>query len=762
MEAEKLSETPATCCSLKPCKHCGKPAAKGQDYCCNGCEAAGKVLQQGGKFSAFAQDAENGEHQLTLAVDGIHCASCIQLIENALQEEEAVTSARVNMSTKRLQFSWNGDAVLGDALAEKVEKLGYKLTAFDVSQSAQDEQDEQKFLLRCIAVAGFAMGNIMLLSVTLWSSNLELMGMATRDLMHWVSALIALPAIIYAGQPFYASAWRVLKQGHTNMDVPISLAVLLASGMSLWETFRHGEHAYFDSATMLLFFLLIGRYLDARARGKARESAQGLLAMLQGTATVIEGNKQRVIPIKELRAGMQCRVAVGEKIPADSVVISGESELDTSLITGETVPRAITAGDRIFAGTLNLSAPLVVEVAKASEDSLLSDIVKLMEQAEQGQAKYVRLADKAARLYTPVVHTLGLLSFLGWWLGMGIDWQDALMIAVTVLIITCPCALGLAVPVVQVLASGKLMQRGILLKSGDALEKLSSIDHIVFDKTGTLTLGRPELQSPHDNLQLAASLAAHSHHPYSKAISAAYEGELLTLEGVEEVAGKGVQGFYQGKNLRLGKAEWCDAPQQADSSQPQIWLAQEGDAPVAYRFTDPLREDATANTQQLATEGLVLELLSGDREATVKQVAGQLSIDHWQAGLTPVEKTKVIKQHLADGHQLLMVGDGLNDAPSLAAASVSISPASAMDITQNTADIVFQGDRLSPVLSAWHTAKRATRLVKQNFALAVIYNLIAIPLAVLGYVTPLIAAIAMSGSSLLVIGNSFRLYEREK
>jgi Cu2+-exporting ATPase len=774
---------------MSQCQHCDQPCAEGDSYCCHGCEAAATLLEENGPFSAFAKKGEAGEHQLTLSVEGIHCASCIQLIENALLSEDAVTAARVNMSTKRLSFSWNGSAALADRLSHKVEKLGYSVKPFQ-PKSVRAVNAEEKFLLRCMAVAGFAMGNIMLLSVTLWSSSAEVMGFATRELMHWVSALIAFPAIAYAGRPFFRSAFSVLRNAHTNMDVPISLAVCLASFMSLWEVMRGGEHIYFDSAIMLLFFLLIGRYLDIRAKGKARESAEGLLAMLEGSATVLEGEKTRSLPISELRAGMIVLVAMGEKVPADSIIQKGESALDTSLITGETVPRDVTPGDAIFAGTINLNAPLTIEVSKASEESLLSDIVKLMEQAEQGQARYVRLADRAAKLYTPVVHSLGLLTFLGWWLLMSIAWQQALMIAVTVLIITCPCALGLAVPVVQVLASGKLMRKGILLKSGDALEKLAGITQIIFDKTGTLTLGKPllhlshgersesaqrdtgegnEQESTHPHpkseistspsgrgLKIAASLAAHSRHPYSKAISTAYEGPLINFETVEEIPGEGVQAFHQGKNYRLGKIE-CRPKDTQQTSQPQIWLAVDGETPVAFTFEDALRADASEVLERLKASGLSLTLLSGDRAETVSQVAEQTNIKDWQAALSPVDKAKIIQTRQAEGEAILMVGDGLNDAPALASATVSISPASAMDITQNTADIVFQGDLLNPVYTAWQVAKRANLLVKQNFMLAVLYNLFAIPLAVMGYVTPLVAALAMSASSLLVIANSFRL-----
>lgn len=785
MESAKLSEARAANHRVTHCKHCDAPTSNGVEFCCSGCEAAyGLTKSSGcstpntkpccpsktpdGPYAAFAEAQNDNDHeddgthyQLTLSVKGIHCASCIQLIENALSAEADVTHARVNMSTNRLSIAWNGPIERANALAEKVNQLGYPVTPFDAKAGKAITHSEERSLIRAIAIAGFAMGNLMLLSVGLWSSSSETMGIATRELFHWISAIIALPAILFAGQPFFHSALGVLKHGRTNMDVPISLAVILASAMSLFETIRQGEHVYFDSAVMLLFFLLIGRYLDARARGKAKESAQELLSLLSSTATVIgDDGRHTTLPLRELREGMVILVAMGETIPADGIVSRGESELDMSLITGETIPNAVRPGDAVLAGTLNLSAPIHITLSKASDDSLLSDIVKLMEQAEQGQAHYVRLADRAARLYTPVVHTMGALTFLGWWLGMGIEWQPALLIAITVLIITCPCALGLAVPVVQVLASGRLMKRGILLKSGDALERLATIDTAVFDKTGTLTLGKPTLENGQydtHTLQLAASIAAHSKHPLSRAISAAYDGELLTTSEIQEHPGKGLEAVMDGKTVRLGSRTWCgdaDAPHHAAL---ELWLACEGEPPLCFTFSDPLRDDAKRVIAALQQEGIQTLLLSGDREQAVTSMAEHVGIQDYHAAMTPIEKTQKLETLKAKGHRVLMVGDGLNDAPSLAAADISISPSSALDIAQNTADIVFQGEELGAILTVWQTAKQSTMLVKENFALAVVYNIIAIPLAVLGYVTPLVAAIAMSGSSLLVIGNSFRL-----
>ncbi|MFW0777890.1 MAG: heavy metal translocating P-type ATPase [Rickettsiales bacterium] len=717
-------------------------------------------------YGALAKLEADGHYHLTFHIKGVHCGSCIQLIENALSKQPDIIHARVNMSTERLEMVWDGNAERADALAEMVTTLGYQLTPFDQTTEKTPALSQEKFLLRCIAVAGFAAGNLMMISIGLWSTDGQTMGMATRELFHWVSALITLPTIMYAGQPFFRSAFTVLKQGHTNMDVPISLAVILACAMSLLETISHGEHVYFDSAAMLLFFLLIGRYLDVRAKGKARQSAQNLLSLLHSTATIIVDGKQVVIPLRDVREGMVALVAVGDNIPADGVVKDGTSELDMSLITGETMPEQVASGDHVFAGTTNLSAPLYITIAKASDESLLSDIVKLMEKAEQGRAHYVRLAEKAARLYTPVVHTLGLITFLGWWMGMGMTWQPSLLIAITVLIITCPCALGLAVPVVQVLASTRLMNKGILLKSGDALEKLAAIDTVIFDKTGTLTLGKPQLLSgdkiANKDMQLAASLARHSKHPLSQSLAQSFTGAHVAIDDVQEIPGKGLQGRYEGKTIRLGSRAWCGNANATQQKMLELWLAIEGEEPVSFTFSDQLREDASDVVGALQRAGLRTLLLSGDRNVVVEDAAAEVGITEYRSQLSPTEKCDIVAQLKEQGATILMVGDGLNDAPSLASADVSMSPSTAIDIAQNTADIVFQGKQLLPVLFGWETAQRAGSLVKQNFALAVMYNIIAIPLAVMGYVTPMIAAIAMSGSSLIVIANSFRLGQIHK
>lgn len=712
-------------------------------------------------YDSLVRSATDGELLLEVTVGGVHCAGCIQKIESSLLGRPDVQSARVNFSTRRLVMRWIGDRGYANELVALVKRLGYDVRPFD-ARLDKEESEEEKFLLLCVGVSGFAMGNIMLLSAGLWTTDIETMGMATRDFLHWISALIAVPAVMFSGRPFFRSAYKALSHGHTNMDVPISVGVFLACAMSIFETIRHAEHVYFDSAVMLLFFLLIGRYLDFKARRSARSAATDLLSTLSGFAQVEEDGQIRTVPIRDLAEDMRVLVSAGEKFPVDGLVERGVAEVDTSLVTGETLPRTVEIGDEVYAGTINLSAPVAIRVSRAAEDSLLADIVRLMEKAEQGQAAYVRLADRVAKMYTPVVHILALLAFSLWWGIIGVAWQKALMIAVTVLIITCPCALGLAVPVVQVLATGRLMKLRALVKSGDALERLAKADTILFDKTGTLTYGRPELVSQghsSEDLQLAASLAAHSRHPLSRALAEAYEGPVLPLAYVQEVPGKGLVGAYEGRSVRIGSRRWCGIEGGALAAGPELWLAAEGQASVLFAFSDILRSDAQETVRGLIADGLQVYMLSGDRADVAFEIGRRAGIPEANifAEKTPPEKYGILEGLKRKGHTVLMVGDGLNDAPVLAGADVSIAPGTAVDMAQSAADIVFMGEKLAPVRDVRSVAVFAQKLVRENFILAMVYNLIAVPLGFAGLVTPMVAAIAMSGSSLVVIANSFRL-----
>jgi len=724
--------------------------------------AAAPVVSGQTDFTSFVEKGEEGGNTLNLAVEGMKCAGCAFSIEKKLNANENVY-ARVNVTGRRLELTWEGDAARGNALVEQAEKMGFRFSP--VARVNENDAAREKFLLKCIAVSGFASGNIMIFSLALWFSTREEMGGSTRDLMHWFSAVIALPAVIYAGIPFYQSAWAALKNYRANMDVPISLAVVLAAAMSLFETIRHGEYVYFDSSTMLLFLLLCGRYLDTQARAKARSAAGDLLNLMEGTATIVTSEGVRRIPAQEVARGMELVVAAGERVLADGVVSSGETDMDTSAITGETLPRPTIKGDIVFAGMLNLAQPIRVQVEKPAGRTLMDDIVRLMEKAEQGNAAYVRIADRLAEWYTPLVHILAAVTFGGWILA-GSPWQVALMNAVTVLIITCPCALGLAVPIVQVVASQRLFKMGILLKAGDALEKLEKVDTVVFDKTGTLTTGKIQVSnfdalSPEDR-QLAASLAAASAHPLSRAVTDAAFGIALLDMKVEELAGKGLRGRWQDEDVLLGSPSFVQADAAAEGvSSAVLWFRRGRAAAQRLDLVDALRVDAKDTVDALMKEGLRVEMLSGDRENVAQRTAQALGIQIVHAECNPAQKMTLLEQHASAGRHVLMVGDGLNDAPSLTQAFVSMSPSTAVHITQNAANLVFQGDKLWPVVSALRIARRAQALVRQNFAASFLYNVVAVPLAVAGMVTPLIAAVAMSASSLTVILNALRLNRRK-
>lgn len=711
----------------------------------------------------FVSHRADGTAALTLLVDGIHCAGCVNRIERTLTQIPGVLAARVNLTTKRLSLRWRESAIDARQIGVKLADLGYAAVPFDADAGHAKDSEEAR-LLRALAVAGFASANVMLLSVATWAGAFGEMGAGTRGLLHWVSALIVLPSAAYAVRPFLSSAVAGLKRGEMRMDLPIAVGVLMTLAMSLSEAVRNGPYVYFDAAASLLFFLLVGRVLDRLARSRASAAAENLLVLRGATATVIAGNGDRYSErVENLAPGMVVLVAAGDRVPADGMVETGHSDIDTSLITGETVPRPAHPGARVFAGTVNRTGPLTVSISAAGEGTLLSDIVRLMEAAVQSRARLVGIADRAARIYAPAVHLAALAAFLWWWGVLGAGWQQGLLIAVSVLIITCPCGLGLAVPVVQVVASGRLLRNGILLKASDGLERLAAADTVVFDKTGTLTLGSLTLhnaaQISAPAFALAASIAAASRHPLCQALVRC-RPDARVPAGISEHPGEGLSLVTGDGEVRLGSRRWCGVTGPSDDTDdvgPELWLARPGGAPVRFTFEDTLRADAAATVAALRKRGLHVEILSGDRPAVVDAVARAAGIDVWRAGCRPGDKIARLQELAAAGRKVLMVGDGLNDAPSLAAAHVSMSPATAADISQAAADFIFQGDRLAPVLEALRVARTARRLMLQNFALSAVYNVLAVPFAVAGLVTPLIAAVAMSASSLAVILNALRL-----
>ncbi len=700
--------------------------------------------------------AETQAGRIALSLPTIHCAGCISKIEAGLGAHPGVRSARVNLTLKRASIEAAPGVTAAD-LAQLVEGLGYEaheLDAGTLSATATDRAGRD--LLMRLAVAGFAMMNVMLLSVSVWSGADD----ATRDMFHWISAAIALPAVAFCGVPFYRNAGRALRQGRLNMDVPITLAVALAVGTSLWETALSGHHAYFDAAIALVFFLLAGRYLDHRTRAVARSAAEELTALEVPRALRIEEGQAVERPIAALAVGDVVLVRPGARVPVDGEITQGTSEMDRSLLTGESLPVFAGPGQAVSAGEVNLTGPLRIRATAVGEATSLHRMADLVAIAESGRARYTSLADRAAKLYAPGVHILAGLAFAGWYVAT-FDMRTALNIAAAVLIITCPCALGLAVPAVTTAASGRLFRKGMLIKHETALERLAEVDTVVFDKTGTLTAGVPVLTNARalDDASrgVALALAQGSAHPLARAIARALEAEGVApaeLSEIEEVPGYGVQGRVGGVCARLGRAAWVGAAPVAETAS---YLKIGEAAPVALCFADALRPGAEAAVAALMRSGRAVWLVSGDTEPAVAALAERLGIAEWRAGVLPRDKAAIVEALGAEGAKVLMVGDGLNDTAALAAAHVSISPASALDAARVASDVVLLGTDLGPLADALELAQSARRRITENFRLATAYNVIAVPLAVAGLATPLIAALAMSASSITVSLNALRL-----
>lgn len=711
------------------------------------------ALPDNGKAAPKLDLAELPMRRVELALPTVHCAACIAAVERRLGNRPDVAGARVNLTLKRVSITVADIPDIEETLIDELDRLGYPARPLDGAVLAKAESDKAgRDMLARLGVAGFAMMNVMLLSISVWAGAEGY----TRIMMHWVSAAIALPAIAFSAYPFFNSAWGALRRARLNMDVPISLAILLSCGVSLFETIEGGDHAYFDAALSLTFFLLIGRFLDYKTRATARSAASELAALEVQKARRITESGEESVPLDALREGDILAVAAGERLPADGVVTWGDSELDPSMLTGETLPQAVGAGDVVRAGMLNISGPLRIRAEGLGEETLLKQITRLVETAESSRNRYTSLAEKAAAIYAPAVHLLSLFAFIGWGAATG-DWRLAVNIAAAVLIITCPCALGLAVPAVLAAASGRLFAQGVLLKDGISLEKLAEIDTVVFDKTGTLTTGQPALVNQSEisaeNGAIAAALAQHSAHPLSRALAATF-GSDLEITDIREHPGFGTSGKLGETPMRLGRADWCGA---ALSDQTSVWLQVGDAAPVGFFFADELRPEAAETVKALQDAGLEVQLLSGDVSASVEKMAKAAGIEKWAARATPSEKVDALTALREAGHKVLMVGDGLNDAAALAAAHVSISPASAVDASRTSADMIIINNDLRQIVKSHRVAVASKRRILENFSIAAIYNMISVPLALAGFATPLMAALAMSTSSITVSLNSMRI-----
>ncbi|MGI9477785.1 MAG: heavy metal translocating P-type ATPase [Hyphomicrobiaceae bacterium] len=710
--------------------------------------------------SGARQGAQPEAKATTLVVENMVCGGCMAKVERLLSAVDGVSDVRANLSLKRVAVTFARGVTSTQTLVGVLRAAGFNAAEL-ASDVAPETRLAEKALLRRVAIAGFAAANIMLLSVSVWSGGEGDMSPAVMTLFSWLSAVIALPTVVYAGQPFFSSAYRALSARRLNMDVPISLGVLLATGMSLFQTTQGSEQVYFDAAVTLLFFLLLGRFLDTSMRARAQGTAANLLGLRALTANVLQPDGGMTpMAARDLLPGMRILVAAGERIAVDGRVIAGRGEVDESIMSGESLPRVVAKGDAVYAGSVSLDGGLTVEASATDEGTVLADISRLMAAAEQGRARYVRLADRAAAIYAPTVHILGLVTVVAWLL-LGASWEMALTTGIATLIITCPCALALAVPAVQVAASSRLFAKGIILKAADGLERLAEVDTVVFDKTGTLTLGTPRLSNIVNggdvDLDHAAQLAIKSRHPYARALVEAARGRgfhVDTGRDVAETPGCGLSFETDAGTVRLGSSVWCGIDL---SEAAALWLCVPGREPVGFVFEESLRPDAKQVITVLKESSLSVKALSGDRVAAVRTIAEQVGIDAWKGRQTPSDKISHVEKLKAAGRHVLMVGDGINDAPALAAAHASLSPASAADISQTTADMIFQGDKLGAVAEAIAVARKAHRMSLQNFGIALAYNAVFVPLAMTGFVTPLLAAIAMSASSIGVTANALRL-----
>ena len=756
------------------CAHCGAAVMPGTPYCCAGCEAANGLVEGLGldafyrrrnaadgalrpdaappvPLAAAAVAEAPGLWRLDLMVSGLRCGACVWLVEQALAAEPDVLAARAALTTRRLTLRWRGEQARAEDFATLLGRLGFRAVPFSPACLRAADEDETRRLTRALGIAAFGAMNVMLVSVAVWVG--EDMGAETRGLMHWLAALIGLPTIALAGLPFYRSAIAALRAGRTNMDVAISLGVLATAAMSLSEAWRNGPFTWFDGATTLLALLLAGRLLDRTARGRAGRAVAELLALQDGMVRrLLPDGRAEDVSAGALRPGECILLAAGERLRLDAVLEARPGLFDLAATTGESLPRSVAPGAALMAGAVNMGGPAVLRVTAAAAEGSLAATARLLEQAASARGRFVTLADRAARLYVPSVLVVATGTFLGWWLGIGLGWQAALVPAVAALIVTCPCGLAIAVPAVQVVTVGALFRRGVLVTSPTALERLAGVDHVVLDKTGTLTGGTPRLL-PGDwtpeTLRAAAGLARGSRHPLARALLAACP-EAPLCPGLAEHPG---QGMAAG-TARLGSARFCGVA--ATGDMPTLWFTDGIAEPVAFRFADALRPDARAAVEALRSLGLTVELLSGDAPAAVARIAAELGIEAFEGGAIPEAKRARIAELRAAGRHPLMVGDGINDAGALALAHAAVAAPGAQDLAQLAADLALRGEALLALPEAIRAARRAQTLARQNIAFSLAYNLVAVPAAVAGLVTPLGAAAVMASSSIAVILNALR------
>ena len=718
---------------------------------------------------SFVREEEGSIRDASLILEGIVCAACVWLNERHVKALPGVLDFQINYSTHRARLRWDNERITLSEVLRAIADIGYRAHPFDPGRQEQVFKREKKLALRRLTLAGLGTMQVMMIAIAMYIGDYQGMDADIRQFMRWVSLLIATPVVLYSAAAFFGPAWRDLKRRQLGMDVPVSLAIGGAFVASAWATFTGQGEVYFDSVTMFTFFLLTGRYFEMVARHKAGESAEALVKLLPATANRLDAEgREEAVAASELAPGDRVRVRPGESVPADGCVLEGESHVDESLLTGESVPRSRAVGDEIVGGTVNVDSPLIARVTRVGEDTVLSGIVRLLDRAQSEKPRIGRLADQVARWFVGGLLLVAAVVFSFWYLRAP---AEAFWITLSVLVVTCPCALSLATPAALTAATGRLTRQGLLTTRGHALETLARVTDVVLDKTGTLTHGQLQLESvrplgrPNEDevLSIAAALEQGSEHPIARAIVQAAPA-VGSATGVRSLPGRGVEGEVEGRRYRIGSArfagEWlpggaADLPH--ESGFAEVYLVSEQGPVGQILLADQVRAEAGATVEALKQQGLDVHLLSGDAAPVVQRVAGELGIDRAEGELLPDDKLDRLRHLQEQGRVVAMVGDGINDAPVLAGAQVSLAMGSGTQLAHASADMVLLSEDLGHLAEGVVTSRRTMNIIRQNLVWALAYNLVALPLAAGGMIAPWMAAIGMSMSSLLVVLNALRL-----
>ncbi|MCG9746507.1 heavy metal translocating P-type ATPase [Shewanella sp. Isolate8] len=789
------------------CFHCGEPVTTGRQFetlidnvpqpmCCPGCQAVSAAIIEAGltnyykyrtepgskqtalvpealnAFSAFdlkevQQDFVHQDKQsasTSLTIDGITCAACAWLIEHKLQHIDGINKIAVNTTTERAQVSWDPEKIKLSEILAQISRIGYQAAPYQVDdEEIQSKKNSRKFLLR-LGLAGFATMQVMMFALALYSDYFTDLDVEFRDYFRWVSMIFAAPVVFYSAQPFYFSALRAMLSGRLNMDVSVSIAICGAYIASCIATVSGQGEVYFESVSMFTFFLLLGRYFEQNARQKASISSNNLHKLIPLTANLLddEGN-QTEVPAKRLKVGDLIMVKPGEVIAADGDIVEGMSSVNEAMLTGEQMPVTKNLNSQVYAGTINVDHPIKVHVTATGQDQLVAEIIRLQEAASNNKPKVALYVDTISNYFTWTILVVAALTYLVWkhyWP------EDAFWVTLSVLVATCPCALALATPTAVTCATGLFTRLGVVARRPGVFEKLPKVDQVVFDKTGTLTCGSLTLRETQrftqdeslEVLAIAAAMESQSIHPIAKAFTPYYQTGYRLSES-QYVAGEGVIASVNDTRYFLGSAVFIRGNTQLSDikGDHSVYLADKTRLLAGFTLSDTVREDAKATLYTLKEMGFATCIASGDTSEHVEQVAAEVGIDTLHKGLKPIDKLKLINLLRDQGKQVVMFGDGVNDAPVLAGANLSVAMGSGADIAKNSADLILLGDQLSRFPQAVRIAKLTEQIIRQNLIWALGYNLLIIPLAVTGHVLPYIAAIGMSASSLIVVANSLRL-----